>query len=298
MSRKPGWTAAFTVVAVALTFAWPTQSYAIDVEANDYVDAPDGTNVVLGYYSFEHFNEYNSTMTGTYTRQTHLDENSAVFRYVYYNSVFGAHYAAQFLIPAASLSNVDIGGARLNSTFGAADPILSVGVWGISDVARKQYLTLFSYTSLPIGSYSPNRALSIGTNSWSEDIQADYSRRWWKGLGTDIDLDYIYTGDNTNANVLGQTLKQKDSYQAEVWLNYDITPSSFAAVGWLGRFGGTQTINGIPNGSKTEFQQIRAEYAFRPTPTIQLLGKVYHDINVVGGFKDDIGFTLRLVKAF
>ncbi|TLU72150.1 transporter [Lichenicoccus roseus] len=290
--------AASAIVAAVSSLACTSPVRAIDVEANDYVDAPDGTNVVLGYYSFSHANAYNSTTAGTYTRQTHLDENLGIFRYVYYNSVFGVHYVAQFLIPVASLNNVDIGGAHLNNTFGAADPILSVGVWGISNVAAKQYLTLFSYTSLPIGSYSSSRALSIGTNSWAEDIQANYTQRLYKGLGIDIDLDYIYTGDNTDANVLGQTLKQKSSYQVETWLNYDITPTSFFAVGWLGEFGGTQTINGIPNGSKTEYQQIRGEYAFRPTPTIQLLAKVYHDINVVGGFKDDIGFTLRFVKAF
>ncbi len=298
MNRMIERIAASAIVAAVSSLACTSPVRAIDVEANDYVDAPDGTNVVLGYYSFSHANAYNSTTAGTYTRQTHLDENLGIFRYVYYNSVFGVHYVAQFLIPVASLNNVDIGGAHLNNTFGAADPILSVGVWGISNVAAKQYLTLFSYTSLPIGSYSSSRALSIGTNSWAEDIQANYTQRLYKGLGIDIDLDYIYTGDNTDANVLGQTLKQKSSYQVETWLNYDITPTSFFAVGWLGEFGGTQTINGIPNGSKTEYQQIRGEYAFRPTPTIQLLAKVYHDINVVGGFKDDIGFTLRFVKAF
>nr|WP_321984707.1 hypothetical protein [uncultured Lichenicoccus sp.] len=70
------------------------------------------------------------------------------------------------------------------------------------------------------------------------------------------------------------------------------------AAGWLGEFGGTQTIYGVPNGNKTEFQEIRGKYAFRPTPTVRLLAKVYHDINVVGGFKNEIGFTLRFVKAF
>ncbi|WP_428377826.1 transporter [Lichenicoccus sp.] len=268
------------------------------MEANDYVDAPDGTNVVLGYYSFQNANKYNSTVAGTSTRQTNLDQNTAIFRYVYYNSIAHVPYVLEFLVPVASLNDVEIGGAHLNNTFGAADPILGVGLWGVSNPAIKQYVTLFSFTSLPIGSYSSTRALSIGTNSWSEDIQANYTQGWWKGLGTDIDLDYIYNGDNTNANALGQTLKEKSSYQIEGWLNYDITKTSFAAVGWLGEFGGTQTINGVPTGSKTEFQEVRAEYAFRPTPTTQFLAKIYHDINVVGGFKDEIGFTLRFLKAF
>nr|WP_321985084.1 transporter [uncultured Lichenicoccus sp.] len=81
-------------------------------------------------------------------------------------------------MPVASLNDADINGAHLNNTFGAAEPILSVGLWGISNVAKKQYVTLFSYTSLPIGSYSSTRALSIGTNSWSEDIEANYTQHW------------------------------------------------------------------------------------------------------------------------
>ena len=298
MSRSIKRVTASAIVAIALTLACTSRSHAIDVEANDYVDAPDGTNVVIGYYSFQHANEYNSTVAGTSSSRTHLDQNTGIFRYVYYNSIFNVHYVAQFLIPVASLNNVQIDGAHLNNTFGAADPILSVGVWGISNPAKKQYLTLFSYTSVPPGSYSSDHALSIGTNRWSEDIQANYTQRWWKGFGTDFDLDYIYYGDNSNANVLNQTLKQKSSWQAEAWLNYDITLTSFVAVGWLGEYGGTQTIDGVPTGNKTEYQQIRAEYAFRPTPTIQLLAKVYHDINVVGGFEHDIGFTARFVKAF
>ena len=271
---------------------------AIDVEANDFVDAPDGTNVVLGYYQYQNANKYNSTLTGTSTGKTNLDQNTGIFRYVYYNSIFNVHYAAQFLIPFAGLSGVEIGGAKLNSTFGAADPIVSVGFWPVANVTRKQYVSIFSYTSLPIGSYNSSQALSIGANRWQQDTLIDYTQKWWKGLTTDVSGDYIFYGTNSNVGIPGQSLKQKATWVASFWLDYDTTPTSFVAVGWVGNFGGIQSINGHYTGSKTEFQQIRAEFAYRPEPTVQLLAKVYHDINVVGGFQHEIGIEFRIVKAF
>ena len=65
-----------------------------------------------------------------------------------------------------------------------------------------------------------------------------------------------------------------------------------------GQFGGASSIKTKPAGSKTEFRQLRADYAFRPTPTTQLLAKVYHDIDVVGGFRHAIGVGFRLIDAF
>ena len=276
----------------------PPAAHAIDVEANDFVDAPDGTNVLLGYYQYQNADRYNSTTTGTFKHKTNLDQNTGIARYVYYNSVFGVHYAAQVLIPFAGLTGTQIGGARLNDTFGAADPIVSVGFWPVANVAQKQYVSIFSYTSLPIGSYNRDQALSIGTNRWTQDTLIDYTQKWWKGFTTDISGDYIFYGTNSDLALPGQSLKQKATWVASAWLDYDTTPTSFVAIGWVGNFGGTQTIEGNYTGSKTEFQQIRAEFAYRPQPTLQLLAKVYHDINVVGGFQHDIGIEFRVVKAF
>ncbi len=298
MSRANTRVLAAAMLGFGLTTTCLPAAHAATVEANDLVDAPDGTNVFLGYYEYQNANRYNSTIAGTFTKKTNSDQNTGIARYVYYNSIFGVHWAVQLVVPFADVTANEIGGEKLNDTFGAADPVLTGGFWLISNPAKKQYVAFVSYTSVPLGSYSRNQAVSVGTNRWSEDAELVWTQRIWKGLTFDLDGDYIFYGTNSDLSIPGASLKQKPSWEATAWLNYDISRTSFVAVGWTGMFGGTETVNGQYTGTKTEVQTIQAEAAYRPTPTVQFLAKVYHDINVVGGFEHEIGFELRAAKAF
>lgn len=285
------------VVGAILSHAGPVS--AIDAQANDFVSAPPGTNVALMYYIFQNSNYYNNVLTGTSSKDTKLDQNVGIFRYVYYNQFFHeVPWALEFLIPFAGVTGGEIGGGHLNDQFGAGDPILGEVIWPVSNPARKQYVALAVYEYVPLGQYDPSRPISIGTNTTQVDVQLAYTQGWGHKISTDVVLDYVVHGDNTNAGVSHMTLKEKDTKEAFIWLNYDFTKTSFAAAGWFGSFGGSQTLGGQFTGAKTEYQQIRAEYAVRPTPTTQVLGEVFHDINVVGGFKYNFGFQLRGAVAF
>ena len=282
----------------AIVAAQPERAWAIDAQANDFVAGPPGYNVILLYYTFQTSSYYNNTLSGTEKSHTGLNQNSAIFRYVYYNQVATVPYALEFLVPAASVSGAEIGGDHLNDEFGATDPILGEVLWPISNPAKKQYLAVALYEYLPLGEYDATRPISLGSNRWQGDLQIAYTQGWGHKISTDLVFDYVLYSDNTNANAAGATLKQNSTKEVFTWLNYDFTKTSFGAIGWFGSFGGAQSLGGIPNGAKTEYQQIRAEYAYRPTPSTQILGEVFHDINVVGGFKYNFGFTLRGALAF
>jgi hypothetical protein len=54
----------------------------------------------------------------------------------------------------------------------------------------------------------------------------------------------------------------------------------------------------VPNGFKTEEQQIRGEVQKFVTKHWQIAGEVTHDVHVVGGFRQEIGVNGRILFLF
>jgi len=137
---------------------------AVDYQPFDWVPEKPGVNVLMGYYEFGRYNEYNRT--GTVTHDTSLDSNTGVLRYLHYSSIFGFTYVLDLIVPFGTLSNGKIGGESLGSATGVADPLASIGAWLINDPERRRYLSTVVFVSLPIGSYHKGRPLNLGANWW------------------------------------------------------------------------------------------------------------------------------------
>ena len=96
----------------------------------------------------------------------------------------------------------------------------------------------------------------------------------------------------------------------QFFLNYIVNRAATVSVGFFGKYGGVQSYDGfalpgvgvqVPGGltgMKTEQNMLRVDGSMFLAPTWQVLGEVNHDFNAVGGFKDEIGFELRVLKIF
>jgi len=284
---------------------------AIDYQPFDFVPAAPGTVIVMGYYEFATRNELNNTITGTAKNHTGLDSQIGIFRPLYYNEVFDHPYLIEFLLPFGGLYDGKINGNRLGDASGVSDPILSGTFWPISRPEQKTWFSISDWVSVPIGTYDKQRALNLGNNRWQNDVQLDLTQGLPSPLEKvtfDVAGDWIRYGDNTDAGTGHQTLRQDDTYNVYTWISYDISdvtkravpsfgPASLS-VGYAGTFGGTQKLEGVSTGSKTEEHQIRFTYEQFVTPTWQASLSFNHDISVSGQFKQDFGLLFRLMKVF
>ena len=59
-----------------------------------------------------------------------------------------------------------------------------------------------------------------------------------------------------------------------------------------------QRLDGILTGARTEIQRIRFHTGDFIDPTLQVGLELNHDLRAVGGFKQDFGAVLRVLKVF
>ena len=293
---------------LASTILAAQPSYAIDYQPFDFVPAPAGTSMIMGYYEYGTRNELNNTITGTDKNHTGLQSQIGILRPLYYGSVFDHPYLLEFLLPFGSLYNGKINGTRIGDAAGVGDPILSATFWPISRTEQKTWFSVSEWVSVPVGTYDETRALNFGSNRWQNDLQINITKGLFRSFTFDAAADWISYGDNGNAGTGHQTLRENSTYNFYTWVSYDVSnmmrkfmPSLGAgsiSVGYAGTWGGVQRLDGVITGSKTEENQIRFTYEQFVSPTWQALLSVNHDVSVTGQFKQDFGLIFRLTKVF
>jgi len=290
---------------VIVVVAGATPCRAVDYQPFDWVPAPPGASILMGYYQFSTRGELTNTITGA-VKDSHLDSHIGIGRYLYYNEAFGHPFVLDLIVPFGALTDGRIGGNPAGSASGLGDPTVSVGVWLINQPAHGRYLSAASFLSIPIGTYDRQSALNLGQNRWQHDLQVDFTQTLLERFTIDVSGVWTYYGKNTDAGPAHQILSQDSSWSAYAWLTYDVTSAvrrvmrtaarSSLSIGYAGTFGGAVKLDGVPTGSKTEEHQIRLSYSQFVVPTWQVLLSVSRDVSATGQFKQDLGLLLRIAK--
>src|SRR5438128_5382162 len=290
---------------VVVMVAGATPARAVDCQPFDWVPAPRGTIVLMGYYQFATHGELTNTIAGA-VKDSHLDSHIGIARYLYYNEAFGLPFVLDLIVPFGALTDGRIGGNPAGSASGIADPTVSVGAWLINQPEHGRWLSAASFLSIPIGSYDRQSALNLGQNRWQHDLQVDFTQTLFETFTIDVSGVWTYYGENTDAGPTHQVLGQDSSFSAYAWLTYDVTSmvrramrtagQSSLSVGYAGTFGGAVKLDGVPTGSKTEEHQIRFSYSQFVVPTWQVLLSLSRDVSATGQFKQDFGLLLRIAR--
>lgn len=294
VSRRALWLALMLAIAALFQLR---PALAVDIGPTDYVPAPAGTDALLLYYRHADSGSAHLTTTGK-ASDSSLTADSGILRYIHYADLGGITIAPQILIPAAALHEAKLGGADLNQPGGLGDVILANVFWLVNNPAQKRYFGVTPYVWLPVGRYDHGDALNIGENRWKANVQAGFDQGFGDKWAIGLTADATWYGDNTEAGTGGQTLKQDTSYQTQVWLRYDISSESSVAAGLSQTLGGKQTLDAAANGFKTEVTQARLSYSQFLTPSFQVQGILSTDLRVRGGFEEDYGAQVRLLKVF
>ena len=274
--------------------AGATPCRAFDYQPFDFVPAPRGTNVLMGYYQFATQGELTNTITGD-VKNSHLDSHLGIARYLYYNEAFGLPFVLDLVAPFGALTDGRIGGNPAGTASGIADPTVNVGAWLINQPEHGRYLSAASFLSIPIGSYQGQDALNLGQNRWKHDLQVNFTQTLFEAFTIDVSGAWTYYGKNTDAGPAHRVLAQDSSWSAYAWLTYDVTSAvrrampaagrSSLSVGYAGTFGGAVKLDDVLNGSKAEEHQIRLSYSQFVVPTWQVLLSLSRDVSATGQFK-------------
>ena len=285
------------LACLAVSVAGAGGARSQEIEPFEFTPAPAGTNLVLGYYIYGHQTEF-SVSGGPTVKNSGLEVNVGVFRYVHFFDLGGHPAGVQILQPFGSLSAGHVDGERLGSAFGAQNTILSAFFWPYAHQARKTYLVLTGFINPPSGSYDPRSALNLGDNRLSGDVQIGLTKGIGDHFAFDAEFDTVFYGSNGNAPITGGTLNQNPTYRGQLWLNWSWSKAFFTSVGWEGLFGGRQQLDGTFNGNTSYEQRIRGAAGLFLSPTLQTILELNHDVAHSGNFKQDFGATLRVLYIF
>ena len=290
-----------TTAALALLLVLGATQAALsqEIEPNEFVPLPDGTNVAFAYYVYDHNTAY-SFAGGPTVKDSGLEVNLLNVRYVHFDYIAGIPAGFQLYQIVGSESAAHIDSESLGSAFGASNLTLSAFIWPYSNVANKQYLNVTGFIVPPTGSYDKNSQVNLasafGGTGWVGDAQVG----WDNGIGAhfsyDLGFDVRAYGDVTRPG--GLRISQDPDFRLQGWANWNWTRAFQTSIGWESILGGEQRTNGLLNGTKSEFERLRIAASMFVLPNAQVLAELNHDFVTVGGFKQPFGAVLRLAVAF
>jgi len=285
------------LVCLGLFAGSTTRAGAQEIEPYDFTPLPAGTNLAIGCYRYGHNTAFN-VARGSTIKNSGVEINVGIARYVHYYEIAGHPAGVQVFQGFGSLSAAHVDGQRIGSAYGVQDTTLSAFIWPYVNTATKTNVITVAYLNPPSGSYDRSSAINLGGNRWRGTIQLGLTQGIGDKFGFDAAFDAQFYGDNGSAVPGNRRLSQDPTYRFQFWANWRWSAAFSTSIGYEGFFGGSQQVNGRFNGNKTEEQRIRANAALFITRTLQAMLELNHDIHVVGGFRQDFGTTLRLVKAF
>ncbi|NKI98003.1 transporter [Novosphingobium sp. SG707] len=275
------------------------QARATELEPQEFVAAPPGTTVFLGYALYANHDQFVPVAGPSVKDGTNLDLELGIARLAHYFNIGKTLALVEVLQPFGSLNNARLGGQRLNSSSGLGDTILAAAVWPINDVQKQTYFGVTLYATLPTGAYDKTRVVNLGNHRVALDPQIALSQGIGKKWSVDLTADLIFYSANTEAGLGGgQRLSQSETMQFQAFLNRKFAHGFTLSAGYQGMRGGKQRLDGVDNGNRTHFDEARLVASKFITPRVQLMGEVNHQFDVRGGFSQNVGVLVRTLYVF
>jgi hypothetical protein len=278
---------------------FPATADATELEPYEFVAVPAGTTVFLGYAIYGQHDEFKPVGGPKQENGTNLDVNLSIARLAHYFDIGNTLALVEVLQPFGSLDKARIGGTPLNGSSGLGDTIFAAALWPINDKEKQTYLGVTLYVTVPTGQYDKFQAVNLGGNRVVYDPEVALHQGFGEHWSVDLTADLFLYGTNNEAGALGQqTLTQQSSAQVQGFVNYKWSNGLATSIGYEGYRGGRQELDGVDTGLATHYDEVRFIASKFITPKFQLLGEVNHQFNVDGGFRQDVGFTLRALYVF
>ncbi|MDR0280632.1 MAG: transporter [Paucimonas sp.] len=278
-------------VALLLSLSIPAQA-AGDAMARDYIAAPAGVDLAVGYYTHKQANTYvaNGKDIGA-----DFSSDLLIARYVHFMEVGGMIIDPQIILPMGQL-NVNLPGALDDRRSSMGDMILLSSFWFVNDPASKTWIAFTPYVTVPTGNYNDERpGTSLGSNRWSYTAEFGMT----KGFGENTTVDLIAAVDffGRNDDYLGQTQKKDKVWSAQAIYAYNLTPTLWASAKYTWASGGETELGGVDQDDRSKVQTVAFGLAKQLTRQDNVQVEYIQDIKVDNAFETR-GARVRFVHAF
>lgn len=268
---------------------------AIDISPADYTVLPDGTVLALTYFQYTTGDRLDIDGTGN-NPNSRLDVGVALLRSVYYSSIAGVPISMQAILPVGTFPDARIGGVDQQTSDGLGDLTLGFTVTPVN-TPDKDYGTTLAFTSFltaPTGNFDAT-GVSLGSGTWTFTPQIGLIQGLGNGFFLDAAVDVAFQKDHKED---GLAFSRNPSTELQSYLRYQVSDKTSVSFGYAGFFGGASKVDDDATGLKTRSDQLRVFANTFVTPSVQLQGMVGTDINVEGGFKQDLVAQIRVLKIF
>jgi hypothetical protein len=230
-------------------FALTANCFAVD--ARSYTILPKDFNLAeIQYYSVSTEKLLPNTATVDH------DAQSINLRYVRSFAIGDTLAAAYIVLPYAQVdATANIGPMKLrekHTSPGDVKLFFGVGTYNMPALSKEEYAkydkngvksVCSTALTIPTGSYSEANLFNVGTNLYSLRGECIVSYTQDKLVAEFISG---VTGYSSDKNVAGTKKRtQKDLYQTEAHITYNITPDFWSGIDIYYQNGGEQTINNI-----------------------------------------------------
>jgi hypothetical protein len=250
------------VLSTAITAGSLQAISAQDLAPRAYVITPLHFNAITLTYSFYDGSiNYNGTLpasgaTGTYS--------VPIFSYYHAFSFFGrsANVVASLPYAIGSFQGTAFGAEQHLYRSGLLDSAfrISVNLKGGPAMAPKEFvkwkqkvlLGVSLKVTAPTGQYDPTKLINWGTNRWSFKPEFGYSQRWGHWVVDGYVGVWFFTTNqdfwSRNSFYPGTRSQSQNPIGAlEGHLSYDFKPRLWASLDGNYWFGGSTSVNGVPN---------------------------------------------------
>ncbi|HET6780701.1 MAG TPA: transporter [bacterium] len=240
------------VALIALTFM-AGGVYAQELEPRAYGNTPIGLNFFIAGYGYAEGGL--ATDPSVPLEDANLRTHGPVFAYARSLDVWGRSGKLDVLLPYAWISGTALfaGQPRERNVAGFGDPRLrfSVNFYGAPALSLKEFADYRQdlivgaslQVSAPLGQYSDNRLVNIGSNRWFVKPELGVSKAWgpWTlELATGV----TFYSDNDDF-LSGKTREQDPIYSAQAHLIYSFRSGIWGALNATYYTGGRATVDGV-----------------------------------------------------
>lgn len=282
------------IVALAVALA-ATGAQAADLNARDFVSAPVGTVLGVGYLPLTRANDYHGA--GDTTGKADLATNAFAWRQLIFTDICVTLCTPQFIVPYVDVDIRAPGAASRSSERGLGDPQVGGTLFFINDPQSRTYSGLLTLLTLPVGEYhGRNPDASPGANRWALHLNYNYTQGVGEKWMLEANLEAQLYGKNDD--YFGQDLEQKPLYRLQAFASYDFTPSTYGALRLIHADGGELEFNGRTlDDTHQRYTQLGFEVGHWLDPRNQVLLGLTRNVATENAFEQD-NLLLRFVHVF
>lgn len=269
--------------------------FAIDLLPNDAEAPPPDITFASVYYQNTEFKDIyvNSRKASS---NPSLDMNLGGIRLARsytvadYPGVSYVQVAAGQAQPGGSIST-------LSSDSGLTDTALATAIWPYANRETRTYFGVAGYLILPTGSYDKQRAINLGANRYSADLQVGYQTQITGNLSGMLAFDTMWFGPNNQFDANNARMTQKPLYTTQLGPIYRFNKMFTLGANYLYVVGGEASINGQAQNLIVQTQRYYITLLTH-LPVGRIALQYGNDIETRNGYQESRRLMVRFTHAF